>query len=444
MDEISPKKSHISDKNVSPFEPNMEEIGSTVSLDLSQDVTNASPVLPLPKEDLTAWIQVFGAFFLNLNTWGLMSAYGQFQTFYQLELLTSQSPSNISWIGSTQAFLMFLTSIIAGPIFDAGYVNTLLWTGSLLTVLGMCLTSICKEYWQVFLTQGIIMGVGFGLMYLPAPAVIAQYFHKRSALAMIMSSTGTAIGGIIYPITFAQLQPRIGFGWATRVLAFIILSTSLVPLAVMKPRIKTSTKRIFIDASAFRDVPYMLLNLGNLFGFMGLNIILYYIQLYALEESSVSPALASYLLVIINASSLIGRLISGLCVDRLGPVNVQTAVVLSSAVLTFCLLAIKNPPGLVVYSALYGISAGPFMGLPSAGVVRISPDPSKFGIRIGMTLAFVGFGVLVSNPIAGALLADRGRWTGLIVWCGGLLAAASVSMAASRIAKVGIKLSSVL
>lgn len=224
----------------------------------------------------------------------------------------------------------------------------------------------------------------------------------------------------------------------------MILSTSLVPLAVIKPRIPVAQKRILIDASAFRDVPYMLFNLGNLFGYMGLNIILYYIQLYALEESSVSPSLASYLLVIINGSSLIGRLISGLWVDKLGPVNVQTAVIFASAVLTFCLLAIKNPPGLVVYSALYGISAGPFMGLPSAGVVRISPNPSKFGIRIGMTLAFVGFGVLISNPIAGAILASPGRWTGLIMWCGGLLGAASVTMAASRIAKVGISLSKVL
>jgi hypothetical protein len=46
--------------------------------------------------------------------------------FYELDLLSSYSSSNISWIGSTQAFLMFLMSVVAGPIFNAGYLNFLL------------------------------------------------------------------------------------------------------------------------------------------------------------------------------------------------------------------------------------------------------------------------------------------------------------------------------
>jgi len=123
-----------------------------------------------------------------------MNAYGVFQTFYKLDLLSSQSSSNISWIGSTQAFLMFLVSIIAGPLFDAGYLKSLLWVGSALTVVGMLLTSFCKEYWQVFLAQGIMMGFGFGCLYLPAPAVVSQYFNASTALAMGASSSGSALG----------------------------------------------------------------------------------------------------------------------------------------------------------------------------------------------------------------------------------------------------------
>jgi MFS family permease len=196
--------------------------------------------------------------------------------------------------------------------------------------------------------------------------------------------------------------------------------------------------------SAFRDAPDILLHLGLLFGFMGIYIIFYYIELYALEESSVSATLASYLLVIINGSTLVGRIISGFYADKLGSINVQTIAASVSGLLTFCLIAIKNSPGLVAYSVLYGFFAGAFMGLPPASVARLTKDQSKIGTRLGMTLAFVGIGMLVSNPIAGAILKRGGGWVGLIVWCGSLLAGSSASMAASRTVEAGFKLARVV
>ncbi|KAK7741826.1 hypothetical protein SLS53_004891 [Cytospora paraplurivora] len=396
------------------------------------------------EEGLNAWLQVLGAFVLNLNTWGMMNAYGAFQTFYQLHLLHAQTSSDIAWIGSTQAFLLFLVSMVARPLFDAGHLRSLLWVGSGLLVVGMFLVSITHQYWQVFITQALMMGLGFGCLYLPAPAVVSQYFHKSTALAIGASSAGSALGGVIYPIVFDQLQPRIGFPWTVRVLGFILLATSLVPMLVMRSRAPPRPMQGLVDRTAFRDAPYLLLNLGLFFGFMGLYVVFYYIQLLALARTTVSSTLADYLLVIINGSSLFGRLIPGYYADRIGSINVQTSVALMSAILTFCLLAIRDTPGLIVFSVLYGFAAGAFMGLPAAGVVSLSADKSKIGTRLGMTLLLVGIGVLVSSPIAGAILGEDQNWVGLIVWCGVLLVASSVSMAASRIVKVGPGLTRVI
>lgn len=212
----------------------------------------------------------------------------------------------------------------------------------------------------------------------------------------------------------------------------------------MKSRAPPRPTRGLVDRTSFRDAPYLLLNLGLFFGFMGLYVIFYYIQLLALARTTVSSTLANYLLVIINGSSLVGRLVPGYYADKIGSINVQTSVALMSTILTLCLLAIRNTPGLVVFSVLYGFAAGAFMGLPAAGVVSLSADKSKIGTRLGMTLAFVGFGVLVSNPIAGAILGQDQNWVGLIVWCGVLLFASSVSMAASRIIKVGPGLTKII
>ena len=212
----------------------------------------------------------------------------------------------------------------------------------------------------------------------------------------------------------------------------------------MKARIPGSGYRSLVDPTAFRDFPYVLLNFGLLFGFMGLYIIFYYIQLYGLSRGNASTVVASYLLVVVNASSCLGRLIPGFYADKMGSINVQTIVAFLCALFTLCLLAIRNSAGLIVYSVLYGFFAGAFMGLPAAGVARLSSDHSKIGIRLGMTLAFVGFGVLVSNPIAGAILGERQDWIGLIIWCGTLLAASSVAMVGSRVLKVGWGVSTII
>lgn len=82
---------------------------------------------PSPNEDWRAWLQVLGAFCINLNTWGMMNSNGAFQTFYQVHLSKDgYSSFEIAWIGSTQAFLMFVVSLAAGALFDAGFVRALL------------------------------------------------------------------------------------------------------------------------------------------------------------------------------------------------------------------------------------------------------------------------------------------------------------------------------
>jgi MFS family permease len=120
--------------------------------------------------------------------------FGVYQTFYQSDFLKSQSASQISWVGSVQAFLLFLGSAVAGPFFDMGYLRTLLSVGTFCTVFGMMMTSVCKTYWQVFLAQGIVVGIGYGCLFLPSVAIVSQYFTTRKSFAFGIASTGSSIG----------------------------------------------------------------------------------------------------------------------------------------------------------------------------------------------------------------------------------------------------------
>jgi MFS family permease len=61
------------------------------------------------------------------------------------------------------------------------------------------MTSLCKEYWQVFLAQGVLGGIGLGTMFLPAVGVIPHWFQRRRALATGLVVSGSSVGGICFP-----------------------------------------------------------------------------------------------------------------------------------------------------------------------------------------------------------------------------------------------------
>ncbi|KAH1492592.1 hypothetical protein KXX06_002753, partial [Aspergillus fumigatus] len=89
---------------------------------------------PPPNGGWMAWLQVVGAFFLFFNSWGVVNTFGVYQTYYETDLLHGHSPSSISWIGTVQGFLLFLVGVIAGPVFDKGYLKTMIAAGSFLVV----------------------------------------------------------------------------------------------------------------------------------------------------------------------------------------------------------------------------------------------------------------------------------------------------------------------
>lgn len=99
-----------------------------------------------------------------------------------------------------QAFLMISLGIVAGPLYDYGYLRTLVAAGSLLVIIGMLMTGLCSLYWQLMLAQGVIVGLGCGLLFLPSIAVLPQYFEKRRALATGIGSSGSAVGMFWYKL----------------------------------------------------------------------------------------------------------------------------------------------------------------------------------------------------------------------------------------------------
>ena len=100
--------------------PSPDNSKANGSVDQTEQQSDSSPLAP-PDGGRIAWTQVLASFLINMNVYGLVNAFGEFQHFYETEFLVSYSSSTISWIGTVQGALTLFVGAVAGPIFDKGY-----------------------------------------------------------------------------------------------------------------------------------------------------------------------------------------------------------------------------------------------------------------------------------------------------------------------------------
>ena len=315
----------------------------------------------------------------------------------------------------------------------------------------MLMTSFATEYPQLLLAQGVLVGLGFGCLYVPSVAIAASYFSTRRALALGLTSTGGSVseyhrvittsiadnltGGVIYVIAFRRLQPRIGFGWATRVIALIALITLAANLVVTKTRTKPGPARNLLELSAFKSVPYSLFTAGAFVALIGLYFPYFYIPVYSERIVGTSADFAFYLLAVVNAASFFGRIVPNLLADKVGSLNVLIPCTFVTAALSMAWVDIKSVGGIVAFTILYGFFSGTFLSLLPTVIASLSPDPRSYDTRMGMSFGIGSFGILIGNPIAGKLLnVAEGKFNAAQYFAASMMFGGAVLLAVCRFA----------
>ncbi|KAJ7182326.1 major facilitator superfamily domain-containing protein [Mycena crocata] len=368
-----------------------------------------------PEGGLRAWATVAGAFLVQFCGFGYTTSFGVYQDFYTRDYLTQSSSSAISWIGSVNAFLVISGGLVAGHFYDRGHFYALLYGGSFLLCFSLFMLSLCKpeQLYQIFLAQGLGAGIGAGTVYVPSVAVVSHYFQRRRALAMSIVASGSSLGAVIHPIMLNNtFRSKLGFANAVRASAGLISGLLLIACVLMHPRLPTpqthppfwKTVRKFS-----RDRAYVLATLGMATFTVGFYFPLFYLQLDAITHG-INETLSFYSLVIMNASSFIGRLSPGFFAHRLGVINMVAAASGAGAVLILSMIALKTVASVVVIGVLYGYCAGVFVTLMAPMLAVLTTDMRELGLRMGVSFAVVGIGGLIGPPINGALLTGHYVW----------------------------------
>ncbi|KAK3314196.1 major facilitator superfamily domain-containing protein [Apodospora peruviana] len=408
------------------------------ALSMTSTKSNFNPGPP-PDGGLEAWTAVACSHLIITNTWGFINSWGVFQSYYVSHL--SRPPSDISWIGSIQIFLLFFIGTLTGRLTDAGYFRHVLVTGGIFLIVGIFTTAVAADYgyWQVFLAQGICIGLGNGFLFCPTMTIVSTYFQKKRAIAIAITASGSATGGLVFPTMMRQLLPKIGFAWTVRCMGFIVVANMIVAILFLKPRAtpkRNGGGQPWVDWMAFREMEYSFYALGSFFIFLGVYFGFYYITTFSRDIIGLGYEESLNLLLVMNGVGVIGRLVPNYFADRVGPINIFVPVALIGAVCVFSWMAVNSVAGLYVWACFYGMAAGGIQSLFPAGLTSLTTDFRKTGVRMGMVFTINSFATLTGPPIAGAIItACGGKYFGAQAFAASTLLVGAGFLGAARAVK---------
>ncbi|PYH96097.1 MFS general substrate transporter [Aspergillus ellipticus CBS 707.79] len=445
MQDLSDKTTlHSHSLDLAPEHPSTSTSTSTKYADPEPEPEGKNPSIPTatdppPDGGVVAWGVVLGAWCALFCSFGWINSIGAFQTYYETTLLTGYSASTISWIPSLEVFFMLVMGPVVGSLSDIIGPRWVLLGGSFLHVFGLMMASISTEYYQILLSQGICSAMGLCAIFQPAMASISSWFLKKRGAAYGIVASGSSLGGVIFPIMVDRLIKEVGFAWAMRIAAFVILFllafTCLLVRARIPPLKHHMDKEMLMGP--YRDGRMLLVLFGFLCLTFGVYIPINYLETAAMAQG-MSASLAQYLVPILNAGSFFGRMLAGVFSDTVGAYNIFAAVCTFSGVLVLALwIPATSAAGSLAFAVLFGFASGAYFSLCVALVAGIAP-PREIGYWTGALFLFASVGGLTTDPIAGAILQrDNGSYTGMKIYSGIFLLAGSMFVLGARIRQTG-------
>lgn len=156
----------------------------------------------VPPDGGWGWLILAAAMLVNIIISGIIKSFGIFVV--EIQELFDMRPSEILWIPAlTYFFYSFLgpASSILAIHYSFRFVTIL---GGTFVAAGMILNFVVDSVPALFITYGVLVGIGAGLAFPATVYIVNSYFWKLRGLANGLCISGSAIGSVILPplITF--------------------------------------------------------------------------------------------------------------------------------------------------------------------------------------------------------------------------------------------------
>lgn len=413
---------------------------------------------------------VAAGFLVMLTTCALIFTFGVWQSLY--EEMAAQA--NTPFTGTSTA-LINLIGTLAIALMSMGGPFTMVWAklyspqaviivGGWVFGIAFILASFSKQLWHFTLTQGVLLGIGTCMAYVPTMAVAPTWFDKRRGLAMGVIISGTGVGGMVWPPVLSAIIDSIGFRNALRIAGCV--SVTLVSLAGyslgwepdFQNQVRVQTQGIsrvngwmkipLINWRVARTKRFVAQASGCFLQSAGYSTPLFFYAAYA-RALGYSNTTATNFITVSNASNFVSRIIVGYGADKYGRINALAFTTLLSTIAVFAFwlpsmfkestIAGSSADGLfITFTVLYGAFASAYISLFPASLIELFGAQNYTSVN-GSLYLIRGIGALIGTPLTGLLIPESKALVSSIIYeragitVGVLLFAATVACFIVRI-----------
>ncbi|KAJ9667858.1 hypothetical protein H2201_002044 [Coniosporium apollinis] len=365
-----------------------------------------------PPDGGYGWVCVLSVFIINGFSWGVLASYGVCLAYYlETDLFPGATSLDYAFIGGLNFGCAMLVATPVTSLTRILGTHIPMYIGVCLQTGGFIAASFSSRIWHLYLTQGALVGVGVGFIYIPSIAITSQWFDKKRSVANGINSAGSGIGGLIFSFATRAIIDNISLGWALRITGLVsgvmnAIATSLIRNrnAIIKPPMRG------FDVKLLRRPTVLLLLTWGFVSMLGYMTLLYSLPDFA-RSIGLSPSQAASTAAFLNLGTAVGRPLIGFMSDRFGRIRVAGLATAVSGLSVFTFWLPAETYGLTVfYSLLNGAVLGVFWMTISplcVEVAGLAELPSLLSITWGVVILPVTFSEVIALKLRRP---SFGRW----------------------------------
>lgn len=393
----------------------------------NESMATANQAYGPPDGGLRAWMIMIGSFTINGILFSIINTYSLIYLELQKRLTDvgeSEVSSKAALVGSLTIGTTFFLSPVAGILTDKFGIQITTFVGGAIASGGLFLSSFLSDKVELlYLTYGVMYGLGASLAYTPSLAILGHYFKKYLGLVNGIVTAGSSIFTTLIPYLIEFLLQRFGLEGTLKSLAlltaFVMVCALLfkpIPLnlpqqnEVMRPKTKLWNRlKEVVNVNIWRKKRYVVWSSSiplALFGYF-----VPYVHIGKFVATTFKDADGKLPVMCIGITSGLGRLIFGYIADlpKVNRILLQQISFISIGILTMLLPVTKSFVMLLIISLCMGLFDGCFISLLGPIAFDIC-GRSGATQAIGFLLGMCSIPLTIGPPIAGLLYDHTGTY----------------------------------
>ena len=367
-------------------------------------------------ESRRAWVVVWATFVCLAVIFGVSYSFAAFFENFAKEFAAQRA--DVSWIFGLCGLVYFVLGAGGGMLADRWGPRLVCMTGMVFIAMGLFLTSLAQSLTTVYLSYGLLVGLGIAFVYTPSIASVQPWFNKRRGLASGIASSGIGAGTLILPVVVSYLLTEINWREALQMMSAGVLLIGLTAGFLLKraPNLSgnASGQLPGLTLSATLKTPsFKWLYMGTLLGAPVMFVPFAHISAAA-RDAGVPDAQAVGLVGLIGIGSLVGRFAIGWLADRMG--RIKTLMLMQGLMgLSYLVWAgAQDPWVFAVFALWFGLSYGSIVSLLPAICMDLFGGRAVSAI-IGTLYTGAALGNLLGPVLAGQVF-DMTQSYALVIW----------------------------